>query len=103
MSKFYEEVLTEYPKIEKKKNWKRDVSIRFRVVKRLIDGIERTLFDIREYIVNNDGAYFTDSAITLTRDDMEKLISYLLDAKKEYFNGTAGIRSKDTSNTQTKV
>lgn len=97
MAQFAEEVLKEYPQLVKRKTWTKDVSYRIRVVRRKLDGIMRPLIDIREYIVSEKRALFTESGIYLTREELDKLIPILLNARKEFFNGAGtGSGSKDS-------
>lgn len=102
---FYEEVLKEYEKITKRKSWNKDVYLRTRLVRRKgEDGIPRLFVDIREYIVTNKRAMFTEGGIYLTKDELDFLINLLLQIKKEFYNaGTKpGSGAENTGNVKEK-
>lgn len=94
MAHFAEEVLKEYPPIVKRNTWTKEVKYRIRVVRRKVDGIMRTLLDIREYLVTEKRAIFTESGVYFTREELDKLIDHLLNARKEFFNGATGSGSR---------
>ena len=85
MSNFYEEVLKTYPLIPKRKTWTKDVSYKIRILKKKdsVDGIVKTFVDIREFIVNEKRAILTESGVYFTRQELNTLITILLEARKE--------------------
>lgn len=97
MAQFAEELLKEYPPIIKRTTFTKDVSYRIRVVRRKVDGIMRTLVDIREYIVNEKRAIFTESGVYFNLEELEVIIKDLTDARREYGLGTRS-GGKDTFN-----
>ena len=104
MSHFSEDVLKEYPPLLKRKSWTKDVSYRIRIVKRRLEGIPRQLLDIREYIVSEKRALFTETGIYLTLPEIDKLIPILIDAKKmiiqEDLSNTSNERVRNVNNNQ---
>ena len=85
MAQFAEEVIHEYLPIVKRKTWTKDVSYRIRVVRRKLEGIMRTMIDIREYIVTERRAIFTESGVYFTQEELDGLINTLTDARRKYF------------------
>jgi len=85
MAIFAEDVIKEYPPIPKRTTPTKTVTYRIRVLWRKVDGIMRKLVDIREFLVNNKRALFTESGIYLNAEELDKLIITLNDIKKNYF------------------
>uniref|UniRef100_A0A6M3L7R2 Uncharacterized protein n=1 Tax=viral metagenome TaxID=1070528 RepID=A0A6M3L7R2_9ZZZZ len=86
MANFPEEQIYEYPPILKRKTFTKDVKYRIRIVRRLIDGIPRILFEIREYIVTEKHAMFTEKGFYFTLDELNNLENVIKDSKKYFRN-----------------
>lgn len=83
---FAEDVLQEYPQIEKRKTESKTVSYRTRVVRRKVDGIMQRFVDIREFIVNERKALFTESGVYFNGPELDKVIAILQEVRKTHFS-----------------
>ena len=86
MGKFAELVIQQYPEMVKRKTPRKDVSYRVRVLKRKVEGVFIKLLDIREYIVTERRYGFTESGVYFNREELDRLISILQDAKRKHFD-----------------
>ena len=87
MALFAEDVIQEYTPIEKRKTPTKTVSYRIRVLRRKIDGIMYKMVDIREFMVNDRKALFTESGIYLNTKELSDLIKTLQEIRNAHFNG----------------
>lgn len=94
MASFAEELIKEYPAIIKRKTPTKDVSYRIRVVRRKLEGIFKTLVDIREYIVT-ERSFGLKQGVWFTSEELNWLIITLLKIRREHFGPQPGSRTKD--------
>lgn len=86
MSEFPELVLKEYTAIPKRITPTKEVSYRIRVLKRKDqEGLFRLFFEVREFIVTERKALFTESGIYVTKDQLDYLIKVMQEARKDFF------------------
>jgi hypothetical protein len=83
MSQYYEKLIKEYPKIYRRKSWKKETYYRFRLLEKKYLGVPKTVIDIREYIITEVDALWTSNGIFFTETELEFLIPFLTSIKKE--------------------
>lgn len=84
-SHFVEDVIQEYDSLVKSNTDTKTKSYRVRVLRRKVDGIMTKLVDIREFLVTNEKAIFTESGVYFNQQELDKILDLLLLIRKEHF------------------
>lgn len=85
MAIFAEDIVQEYPQMVKRQTESKTVSYRIRVVRRKVDGIMRKLVDIREFLVNDRKALFTESGVYFNAEELGQVLKTLHEIQDTHF------------------
>lgn len=81
---FIELKLKEYPYIVRTSSPNKEIQYRFRILKRILHGIPRIFFDMRQFLIKEQYAHFLESGMYFDEDQTKQLISYLQDSLKVF-------------------